>query len=89
MEHNYFVIARALHVIAVVRWSGVVVSTALIPAIRNTLFFENRLNLFEMLSGKFGFQAELTRLLTGVICNMPECMVIHAWVDPFNDFLYG
>jgi len=68
MEHNYFVIARALHVIAVVLWIGGVafVTTVLIPAIRNTQSLENRLNLFEVLEGKFGFQAKLTTLLTGL-----------------------
>jgi len=68
MEHHYFVIARALHVIAVVLWIGGVafVTTVLIPAIRNTQSLENRLNLFEVLEGKFGFQAKLTTLLTGL-----------------------
>lgn len=68
MEHNHFIIARALHVIAVVLWIGGVafVTTVLIPAIRNTQSPENRLSLFEVLEGKFGFQAKLTTLLTGL-----------------------
>ena len=68
MEYNQFIIARALHVIAVVLWIGGVafVTTVLIPAIRNTQSPENRLNLFEALEGKFSFQAKLTTLVTGL-----------------------
>jgi len=87
MEHNYFVIARALHVIAVVLWIGGVafVSTVLIPAIRNTRSIENRLNLFEVLEGKFGFQAKLTTLLTGIsgfymLYAMNAWSSMHWWI---------
>ena len=68
MEYNYLVIARALHVVAVVAWIGGVafVTTVLIPAIRSTQSAENRLDLFEVLEGKFGFQAKFTTLLTGL-----------------------
>jgi uncharacterized membrane protein len=68
MEQNYFIIARALHVIAVVLWIGGVafVTTVLIPSIRDTQSPENRLRLFELLEGKFSFQAKLTTLLTGL-----------------------
>ena len=68
MEYNQFIIARVLHVIAVVLWIGgfAFVTTVLIPAIRNTQSPENRLNLFEALEGKFSFQAKLTTLVTGL-----------------------
>ncbi|WP_085296960.1 hypothetical protein [Cognaticolwellia mytili] len=68
MENNHFIIARTLHVIAVVLWIGGVafVTTILIPAIRNSQSAENRLNLFEVLEGKFSFQAKLTTLVTGL-----------------------
>jgi len=68
MEHNLFIIARALHIIAVVLWIGGVafVTTVLIPAIRSTQSPENRLSIFETLEGKFSFQAKLTTLLTGL-----------------------
>lgn len=68
MEHNFFIIARALHVIAVVLWIGGVafVTTVLIPAIRSSQSPENRLRIFETLEGKFSFQAKLTTLLTGL-----------------------
>lgn len=82
MEHYYFVIARALHVIAVVLWIGGVafVSTVLIPAIRNTPSLENRLNLFELLEGKFGFQAKLTTLVTG-ISGFYMLYAMNAWAS--------
>jgi len=68
MEHYYFAAARALHVLAIVLWIGGVgfVTTVLIPSIRKTQSLENRLDLFELLEGKFGFQAKLTTIITGV-----------------------
>lgn len=68
MDHTYFVIARALHVFAVVLWIGGVafVTTVLIPALRNTQKPESRLELFEILEGKFSFQAKLSTLLAGL-----------------------
>ncbi len=68
MEHDLFVIARSLHVIAIVFWIGGVafVTSVLIPAIRRTQSPENRLNLFELLEGRFSFQAKLTTLVTGI-----------------------
>jgi len=68
MEHDLFIIARSIHVIAIVFWIGGVafVTSVLIPAIRRTQSPENRLNLFELLEGRFSFQAKLTTLVTGV-----------------------
>jgi len=68
MELTYFIIARALHVVAVVLWIGGVafVTTVLIPAIRKTQTSENRLALFEILEGKFGLQAKITTVITGL-----------------------
>jgi len=68
MEFKYLVIARALHVVAVVLWIGGVafVATVLIPAIRKSQTQENRLPLFELLESKFSFQAKLTTLITGL-----------------------
>lgn len=67
-EFDRFVLARALHVFAVVLWIGGVafVTTVLIPALRNMPEKEGRLDLFEQLEGKFSFQAKVTTLLTGV-----------------------
>lgn len=67
MDYNHFVIARIIHVIAVVLWIGGVgfVTTVLIPSIRKTQSSESRLQLFESLEGKFSFQAKLTTMFTG------------------------
>lgn len=67
MDYGYYVIARILHVLGFVLWIGGVafVTTVLIPAIRATQTPENRLQLFEILEGRFSFQAKLTTLLTG------------------------
>ncbi len=68
MNYNDFVLARVLHVIAVIIWIGGVafVTTVLIPAIRKTQSPENRLQIFEILENKFSFQAKFTTLLAGV-----------------------
>jgi uncharacterized membrane protein len=80
MENNHFIIARALHVMAVVLWIGGVafVTTVLIPAIRNSQSAENRLSLFEVLEGKFSFQAKLTTLVTG-LSGFYMLNVMNAW----------
>ena len=67
-NHNLFVIARALHVIAVVLWIGGVafVTTVVIPYLKNSHSPESRLHIFEVIEGKFSFQAKLTTLLTGL-----------------------
>ncbi|WP_160061101.1 hypothetical protein [Psychromonas sp. L1A2] len=82
MEHSYFVIARALHVVAVVLWIGGVafVSTVLIPAIRKMPSTENRLALFETLEHKFGFQAKLTTLITG-LSGFYMLYVLNGWAS--------
>lgn len=67
-DYQYFVLARTLHVIAVVLWIGGVafVTTVLIPSIRNLPTATDRLTLFETLEGKFAFQAKITTLVTGI-----------------------
>ncbi len=68
MNYNEFVIARIIHILAVVLWIGGVafVTTVLIPSIRRDKIPENRLKVFEGLEGKFGFQAKVTTLITGL-----------------------
>lgn len=80
MELTYFVIARALHVVAVVLWIGGVafVTTVLIPAIRKSQTPSNRLALFEMLEGKFGLQAKITTVITG-LSGFYMLHVLNAW----------
>jgi uncharacterized membrane protein len=80
MEHNHFIIARALHIIAVVLWIGGVafVTTVLIPAIRNSQSNKNGFNLFERLEGKFSFQAKLSTFVTGV-SGFYMLYIMNAW----------
>ncbi len=68
MDYNQFVIARVVHILGIVLWIGGVafVSTVLIPAIRHSQSPDNQLSLFELLEGKFSFQAKFSTLLTGV-----------------------
>jgi uncharacterized membrane protein len=77
---NYFVFARALHVIGVVLWIGGVafVTTVLIPSLKNINDSTNKLELFEQLEGKFSFQAKLATLLTG-ISGFYMVEVMNAW----------
>ncbi len=79
-KYNYFVIARALHVIGVVLWIGGVafVTTVLIPALKKIKDLENRLELFEQLEGKFGFQAKIVTLMVG-ISGFYMLEFMHAW----------
>ncbi len=65
---NYFVIARALHVLSVVVWIGGVafVTTTLIPSLRRVTDTENRLKLFEELEGKFALQARFVTVIAGI-----------------------
>jgi uncharacterized membrane protein len=64
---NYFISARALHIIGVVLWIGGVafVTTILIPSIKTLKDEDNRLALFETLEGKFATQARIVTLFTG------------------------
>ena len=67
-ELNIFIIARALHITAVVLWIGGVafVTTVLIPALRRNPNIKNRMDLFVILEGAFSFQAKVTTIVTGV-----------------------
>ncbi len=64
---DYFVLARALHVLGVIFWIGGVafVTTVLIPSLRRIENTENRLELFERLEGRFALQARIVTLITG------------------------
>lgn len=59
---------RALHVLGVVLWIGGVamVTTVLLPAVKQLLSGEERLLLFERIEGRFARQARWTTLLTGL-----------------------
>ena len=60
------IIARALHVLAVVLWIGGVafVTTVLLPAVRRLKAPEERLELFNAIERRFAWQARATTLLT-------------------------
>lgn len=77
---DYFVFARAFHVLGVVLWIGGVafVTLVLIPALKNINDSSNKLELFEKLEGKFSFQAKLATLVTG-ISGFYMVEVMNAW----------
>ena len=80
MNYNHFVIARIIHILAVVLWIGGVgfVTTVLIPSLRKTQKPEDRLKLFETLEGKFSFQAKITTVLAGA-SGVYMLHVMNAW----------
>jgi uncharacterized membrane protein len=61
-------LARALHVLAVVLWIGgvVFVTTVLLPAVRDLHAPAERVVFFETVELRFGRQARVTTVLTGV-----------------------
>ncbi len=65
--YDYSVLARGLHVIAVVLWIGGVafVTTVLLPSLHR-IPADRRLELFESLEGRFALQARITTLITGL-----------------------
>jgi uncharacterized membrane protein len=81
-----FVIARAIHVLAVVLWIGGVafVTTVLIPAIRRMPTEADRMDLFEQLERRFALQARVTTVLAGA-SGLYMLHVMQAWgryLDP-------
>ncbi len=61
------VLARALHVFAIVLWIGGVamVTTVLLPAVRRLKAPEERVAFFEAVETRFAWQARFTTLLAG------------------------
>lgn len=62
------VVARALHVLAVVLWIGGVgfVTTVLLPAVRRLKRPEERLAFFDSVERRFAWQARITTLVAGL-----------------------
>lgn len=62
------ILARVLHVLGVVLWIGGVamVTTVLLPAVRELSSAEQRVALFERIERRFAWQARFTTLLTGL-----------------------
>ena len=67
-SYHSLIIARVLHVVGVILWIGGVafVTTVLIPALRQLPSKQQRMDLFESLEGRFGTQAKLVTLITGL-----------------------
>lgn len=65
---DQFVLARVVHILAVVLWIGGVafVTTVLIPALKIIESEENKIEIFERLEGRFALQAKITTLLAGI-----------------------
>lgn len=77
---NEFVLARVIHVLAVVLWIGGVamVTTVLLPAIRNLASNEEKLPFFERVESRFSLQAKVTTLLTS-LSGFYMLHVLDAW----------
>lgn len=60
-------LARALHVLAIVHWIGGVamVTLVLLPVVRQGVSPDRRLATFEMIEGRFAFQARLSTVVAG------------------------
>ncbi|NQY88919.1 MAG: hypothetical protein HRT51_14440 [Colwellia sp.] len=67
-DYELFVVARSVHVLAVVIWIGGVafITTVLLPAIAKIVDSEQRIALFEQLENKFSVQAKVMTLATGI-----------------------
>lgn len=64
---DWITIARALHVLAVVHWIGGValVTMVLLPGLMRHVPAKHRLELFEMIEGRFAFQARISTVIAG------------------------
>ena len=83
-----FILARVIHVLAVVFWIGGVamVTTVIIPAVRRIKSKEDQIATFEEIEGRFATQAKIATLLTG-ISGFYMLYVLDAW-DRYFDFKY-
>ena len=63
-----YVLARVIHVLAVVLWIGGVamVTTVIIPAVKKLKSKEDQIKTFEQIEGRFAVQAKITTLITGI-----------------------
>ena len=67
-DFDNFVLARSVHVLAVVFWIGGVafITTVLLPALKKMTDQEQRMALFEQLEHKFAWHAKLATIATGI-----------------------
>lgn len=75
-----YTLARVIHVIAVILWIGGVamVTTVIIPAVKNLTSKENQMKTFEQIEGRFAVQAKITTLLTG-LSGFYMIYILDAW----------
>ncbi|WP_246116720.1 hypothetical protein [Denitrobaculum tricleocarpae] len=81
-------IARALHILALVHWIGGVslVTLVLLPGLLRAVPATERLALFEMIEGRFAFQARISTLIAGA-SGFYMTYRLEAW-DRFADPAY-
>lgn len=77
---NIFIIAKTLHILAVVIWIGGVsfVTTVLIPSLRKYSETSNKMDMFVALESKFSVQAKILTLITG-ITGLYMLYFLNAW----------
>ncbi len=85
---DYFIFARAIHVVGVVLWIGGVafVTMVLIPALIKLQDDELRIDLFEKLEIRFAFEARIVTLITGA-SGFYMVYVMDAW-NRYQQFSY-
>lgn len=68
MEFSTLILARVLHVLAVVLWIGGVamVTTVILPSLKKTKSKEEFIRTFEILEHRFAWQARITAFITGI-----------------------
>ena len=77
---DYLTFARVFHVLAVVLWIGGVsmVTTVLIPAVKEMKSKEEQIKTFEKIEGRFALQAKITTLITG-LSGIYMLYLLNAW----------
>ncbi len=82
---DLFVLARALHVLAIVHWIGGVamVTAVILPAVRRRASAEERMALFEGIEGRVAAQARISTLVAG-LTGLYMTYELDAW-DRFLD----
>ena len=83
-----YALARVIHVIAVILWIGGVamVTTVIIPAVKNLTSKEDQIRTFEQIEGRFALQAKITSLLTG-LSGFYMLYILDAW-DRYLDYRF-
>ena len=83
-----YILARVVHVVAVVLWIGGVsmVTTVIIPSVKRMKSKEEQIQTFEKIEGRFALQAKITTLLTG-LSGFYMVYVLDAW-DRYLEFRF-